>query len=132
MSFSETLTATVSEGDSITATATDSLDNTSEFSACVIATCRNLVSFGQTVSAQDIDTLVWDDPLDVRFVKGDLADVATYGTSSEGLLLGATMLDISLDDPMSGSGLYFLFRPSGCGSWQTQAGAEPDRDTALP
>ncbi len=70
--------------------------------------------------------------MDVHFVKGDLAGVTTYQTTAEGSLVGATMLDISLDEPGSGTGIYFVLKPAGCGSWQTEAGAEPDRDAALP
>ena len=132
MSFSEILTATVEDGDAITATATDPLDNTSEFSACVFASCREIVTFSQTVLAQNRDSLVWAAPADVHFVKGDLAGVATYQTTAEGSLVAATMLDISLDDPAPGTGLYFVLKPSGCGSWQTEPGAEPDRDASLP
>jgi hypothetical protein len=130
VSFSEVLTATAVDGEAITATATDPLDNTSEFSACVLATCREIVTFSQTLLAQNRETLVWAAPAVVHFVKGDLAGVSSYQTTAEGSLVGATMLDISLDDPSPG--LYFALKPSGCGSWQTEAGAEPDRDAALP
>ena len=132
MSFSEILTATISDGEAITATATDPVDNTSEFSACVLAACREIVTFGQTLLAQSRDTLVWAAPANVHFVKGDLAGVDTYQTTVEGSLVAATMLDIALDDPAPETGLYFVLKPSGCGSWQTQPGAEPDRDASLP
>jgi len=65
------------------------------------------------------------------------AVVVTVGTGALALmlpvtLLGAVALDMSTDAPATGQGLYYLVRPLGCGSWQSEPGAEPGRDTALP
>jgi len=58
--------------------------------------------------------------------------VDTYATTADGTLLGVSSLDMSMDLPTVGAGVYYVVRPLGCGSWQTGSGAEPDRDTALP
>ena len=132
VSFSVALAAPVSHGDAITATATDPANNTSEFSACFTATCNTLVVLGQTVRALNNNILQWPAPAAVRFVKGDLAAVSGYSSTGDGTLFGATTLDISVDNPGSGDGMYYLVRPLGCGSWQTTPGNEPPRDGALP
>jgi titin len=132
VSFNVTLAAAVSDGEAITATATNPADSTSEFSACIAAVCSNLVVFGDTLTAQDKDTLVWATAQDVRFSRGDLVDVSSYVTTDDGVLRGADSLDISGDGPAPGEGLYYLVKPLGCGSWQTAAGAEPGRDGGLP
>jgi hypothetical protein len=105
---------------------------TSEFSACFASTCATTTVLGQTVTAPDKDSLEWTSPTDVRFVKGNLADVNTYATTGEGVRLGATSLDISADSPAAGTGLYYIVRPELCGSWQTSPAAEPERDVMLP
>jgi len=102
----------------------------SEFSACVTADCVGAAEMDQTIVASDKNRLTWPDPSDVRYVKGDLPLVGSYATIEEGVLLAATTLDISADNPATGDGLYYLVRPEGCGSWQT-VGAEPDRDATL-
>jgi hypothetical protein len=129
--FNEVLPG-VAEGDQVTATASDPAGNTSEFSACVSVVCSAVVPFAQTIRAVDRTSLIWDDPADVRFVKGDLGAVATYTTTADGTLSAATALDISADAPAPGDGLYYLVKPENCGSWQTAPGAEPARDAALP
>jgi hypothetical protein len=128
----ETLSVAVSDGDVITATATDPLDNTSEFSACVVTTCVELAVFGQPIMALDRETLTWTVAADVRFVRGDLTNVETYAMTGDGMLFGATSLDIAFDAPAPQAGLYYLVRPLGCGSWQTVPDAERDRDATLP
>ena len=130
--FSVTLAAPVSDGDSITATATDSIDNTSEFADCFVATCQSFVTLGQTIHAADKNTVVWAGANDVRFVMGDLVLVDTYANTDDGTLFGATSLDISEDQPDTGEGRYYLVRPLGCGSWQNVLGSEVGRDPALP
>ena len=61
-----------------------------------------------------------------------VAGVGTYGTTSDGTLFGVDSLDMSMDLPGTNSGLYYVVRPLGCGSWQTVPNAEPERDAALP
>jgi hypothetical protein len=134
VSFSAALTGPVSDGEAITATASSTglTTSTSEFSECLTATCLSTAVFGQTVIAQDKNTLSWGAPDHTRFVKGDLADVSSYLITQTGEHPAATSLDISSDSPGSGDGLYYLIRSLACGSWQTTPGAEPQRDSALP
>jgi hypothetical protein len=128
------LPVAVGDGEAVTASATTNglSKNTSEFSACVGAVCQQTLPMAQTVEAQDRNTFIWSPAADVRFVKGNLADVGTYSTVGGGWALNATSMDTSLDDPAPGNGLFYLLRPLGCGSWQTTPGAEPARDAALP
>jgi parallel beta-helix repeat protein len=122
--------AAVTPGSPITMTATDTATaDTSEFSACFTAEPCTFVVFDQTVLAHDRNTLGWTDPSDANWLKGPIAEVGTYATTGGGVLAGAATLDISADNPGAGTGLYYLLRPSDCGSWQTSPGAEPDRDT---
>jgi hypothetical protein len=130
--FAPVLAQSVSHGDAITAMATDPLNNTSEFSACVTASCSGLAVFPATLFAADPGSLFWTGAQDVRWVEGDLAAVGTYATTDGGVLLAATSLDISDDSPAPAAGLYYLVRLLGCGSWQSSANAEPGRDAALP
>jgi 5-methylthioadenosine/S-adenosylhomocysteine deaminase len=92
------------------------------------------VVFGESILAVDPSTFGWSTPSDVNFVRGDLAQVASYPVGSSGFLPGATSLpDAEL--PAIGSGYYYLVRPGGsclAGSWQTRPGAEPNRDVLLP
>ena len=82
--------------------------------------------------AQSKDALGWATAQDVRFCKGDLASVSSYATTHDRWLLGETTVDISVDNPAAGSGLFYLVKPLGCGSWETAPGSEPGRDGALP
>jgi hypothetical protein len=108
-------------------------DGTSEFSVCFEATCATLQAFGQTVTAPDRDTLSWSVPANVHYVSGPLSGVAGYTTSGGGALPAATSVDISLDNPAPGAGLYYVVRDDGaCDSWQTTLGSEPGRDASLP
>ena len=135
-SFTVPTLAGVSNGDAITATATSVIfatpRDTSEFSACVHASCLSLASFGQTVNAPDRSSLAWAVPDHVQYVKGPLAGVDSYTVTETGELPGATSLDISSDVAGPGGGLYYLVRPLACGSWQTDLGEQPGRDSALP
>jgi len=91
--------------------------------------------FPQRLSATGPDTLVWSTAADVRWRKGDLDALhgpAGYDATGAGSLWNAMSLDISADEPAPGSGVYYLVREQGCGSWQTVPGAEPGRDAELP
>ncbi len=132
VSFSMTLLAPVSDGEVITATATNPANSTSEFAQCFTATCSAFVVFPHMITAADKNTLEWLAPEDVKFAKGDLAAVGTYTTTGDGFWMGATTLDISADNPAPGNGLYYVVKPLGCGGWETSAGAEPGRDGSLP
>jgi hypothetical protein len=131
-SFNVVLPAPVSDGDMIATTATDADGNTSEFCGCVEASCSSLATFSWTINALDTDTWGWTAAADVRFVKGDLRHVDSYVTTDDGTLFDATSLDMSMDAPGVGSGMYYVVRPLGCGSWQTVDGAQPARDATLP
>jgi len=61
-----------------------------------------------------------------------LAEVSTYSTLDNQVLLGVNSLNIAADTPPVSGGLYYLIKPLGCGSWQTVVGAEPGRDSSLP
>jgi hypothetical protein len=82
--------------------------------------------------ATDPTTFSWVLPVDIVYVKGELTGVSGYEVESSGLLLSATSVtDASL--PSSGAGFWYLVKPV-CfvGSWQSEVGAEPGRDEALP
>lgn len=97
------------------------------------AGCSPTVSaFPLTVLAEGPDTLIWGSPEDVRFVRGDLAAVRSYGYFDSGDLIQQAELDISADTPEAGEGTWYLVRPLCCGLWQTSVGAEPGREAALP
>jgi CSLREA domain-containing protein len=133
LAFSVTLTAPVSDGASITATATDPENNTSEFSACHATTCSDLVVHQEMiVASEDEEWMTWPTPADVHYAKGDLAGVAAHETFDDGWRMNVDALDISMDEPAPGTGIYYLVRPLGCGSWQTEIGAEPERDDDMP
>ncbi len=131
-SFSVLLPAWIDDGDSITATATSDTGSTSEFGACLVASCSSILPFGQRVSAHDKHSFAWSTPTDVRYASGDLAAVSSYVASGTGTLLSATGLNTIADAPPPGSGLYYLVKPLGCGSWQSALGAESGRDSSLP
>ena len=92
----------------------------------------SLAIFGETVLAQDPDTWSWAAPQDIRYAKGNLLDVGTYSLTDDGTAFGVTSLDMSMDQPAGGGGLYYLIRSISCGSWQTDLGAQPNRDAAMP
>ncbi|HKQ63317.1 MAG TPA: VCBS repeat-containing protein [Candidatus Polarisedimenticolaceae bacterium] len=89
-------------------------------------------TLGQTIVAVDRASFVWPSPLDVRFVRGNLAGVGGYALDWTGQSpLAVSFVDNTL--PLPGSGLYYLVRPDcPAGSWQTGPGGEPGRDLVLP
>lgn len=101
---------------------------------CVTAPnpAQDAAVLGQTLLALDRETFVWDNPMDIVYVRGDLAGVSSYTVNlvqSIPLALGFT----DASRPLAGAGFYYLVRPD-CpvGSWQTSLGAEPARDVELP
>jgi hypothetical protein len=131
-SFSVSLPQAIPLGHSLTATATSPSNATSESSACMTVTACAPQVFGQTILAATPDTLVWTNPVDLRWAKGPLTNVATYSITGTGLLFAASSLDTSGDNPGPGDGIYYLVRLQTCGSWQSSLGAESGRDLALP
>jgi hypothetical protein len=95
---------------------------------------QGAVVFEQTIRATTDDTLAWTSAADVKSVRGDLASVGTYGVNESGDLFAASSLtDASV--PAPGAGYYYLVRIAGSctvGSWQSELGAEPERDQVLP
>lgn len=86
----------------------------------------------QTVLAMDRESFGWSSPLDVLYVRGDLAFVGGYVVDVQGVLPAATRL-ADRGVPAAGQGFYYLVRPAcAVGSWQSAVGAEPGRDTTLP
>jgi hypothetical protein len=87
---------------------------------------------GQTIVATDPATFSWPSAADVVHVRGGLAGVSAYVFDELGTLPRATSLSDN-DSPPAGSGFWYLLRPD-CplGSWQSEIGAEPGRDAALP
>lgn len=76
--------------------------------------------------------LAWRPHADVYLVKGPLALVRTYEVSAIAMLVRATSVDIAADEPAPATGVYYLVREVGGGSWQTRPGRERERDAALP
>lgn len=94
------------------------------------------VVFGQTVLAQaDKITFSWGGAVSFRVVRGSFATstaVGTYGVNSATGGTGISFVDATV--PASGTGAWYLVKPSGCTqtSWQSVLGAEAGRDTAIP
>ena len=88
--------------------------------------------FGQEIQALDSETFSWPEPAEVVYASGDLALVSTYTVDLvQALPLGTSFMDPSV--PASGEGFFYLVKPDcGVGSWQSDLGAEPGRDAALP
>ena len=86
--------------------------------------------FPETLTATSLNALGWTTAMDIRWCKGDLAGLSGYTTSGEGSVSGATSMDISMDNPAAGSGMYYMVREQGCGSWQTNLGDERARRAA--
>jgi len=88
--------------------------------------------FGHTLLATGPSTFGWASPAPVAHVRGSLAGVGAYAWDLFGTLPpGVAFFDA--DQPAGGAGFYYLVKPS-CfvGSWQSELGAEPGRDEALP
>jgi hypothetical protein len=90
------------------------------------------VELGQEIVAEDLVTFGWPDPVNARYVRGDLAVVGSYLTDlDQSLPLAVSFTDAT--SPLPGEGYYYLVRPDcPAGSWQNTAGAEPQRDLLLP
>ena len=88
------------------------------------------VLFGKTLLAPSKTAFTWSGSLDVRWVRGPLAAVASYATDASGALPEASSLtDAAV--PAVGAGFYYLFAPDCAGrSYQSTLGAEPGRDAA--
>ena len=88
--------------------------------------------FADTIEARNNDEFCWTPMSDVVWARGDLSEVSKYTLdTSEQELLTTCFEDRDL--PFPGGGFYFLVRPDcALGSWQTEIGAEPGRDAALP
>jgi hypothetical protein len=94
---------------------------------------QGAVVFGQVVEALDETMFGWPLPVDAAWVKGDLADVSTYGILAGGAISYGNIFDTSADVPPANSGFYYFFRLAGdcmTASWQSSVGAEPGRDAA--
>jgi len=88
--------------------------------------------FGQTIMATDASSFAWTNPADAVYVRGGLDVVSGYGIDYfEALPLATGFIDESV--PGTGAGFYYLVKPDcSVGSWQSELGAEPGRDAALP
>jgi hypothetical protein len=88
--------------------------------------------FGQAVLALDEETFSWPNPADIVYVRGALDLVGSYAVDLVlSLPLASQLTDSSV--PPVGEGSYYLVKTD-CpvGSWQSELGAEPGRDAALP
>ena len=88
--------------------------------------------FGQELLSLGTDQFGWAEAADAVYVRGDLAQVASYTIEfTQSLVLAQGFTDASL--PVSGAGFWYLVKPDcAVGSWQSSLGAEPGRDPALP
>jgi hypothetical protein len=92
------------------------------------------VVFGQTVVFETEDIFSWPVPVETGIVKGDLARVSNYQFEVFVEFPAATTIQ-ALSDPLPGDGFYYLVRRGAsceAASWQTEVGAEAERDAALP
>jgi len=117
----------------ITATATNPLGSTSEFSLCAPATCTSIDAFGATLVGLNESLMGWGVSRAVSFARGDIADLdSSYQTFDSGSLFGTATMQIGGDVAAPFQTFWYLVRPAFCGSWQDPAGSAPERDTALP
>ncbi len=108
----------------------DTVINVSDNCPFVANLGQGSVIFGQTVLATTKTRFEWSSAADVRYVRGPLASVGTYGTNASGTLADALSFT-DATSPSSGTGSYYLFAPDCPGrSYQSSVGAEPGRDTA--
>jgi hypothetical protein len=89
------------------------IDCVGSTSVLVPVNCPSSGNLGfPTVTAPDSGTLSWGNLLAYNWVKGELAQVGSYITAGTGVG-NATWFDISVDNPLAGHGLYYLFRSAG-------------------
>ena len=90
------------------------------------------VVFGQTIVAVDSSSFAWPKAAAVADVRGVLGVVGSYEIDfMDALPLATGFADASV--PVGGSGFYYFVKPDcPAGSWQSELGAEPGRDAALP
>jgi hypothetical protein len=88
--------------------------------------------FPSPIEATSRTEFGWPAPADIVWVRGYVAEVASYAVALVNEETAVTALrDATV--PSAGSGFFYLVRPDcPAGSWQTTAGAEPGRDAALP
>ncbi|MCP3978316.1 MAG: hypothetical protein GY716_03150 [bacterium] len=88
--------------------------------------------FPETILPDGTTRFVWQSPHDIEFVRGDLADVASYLVDVWGSQPAAAALTDTLEPPW-GAIYYYLVKLDGfCGSWQSAIAVEPQRDALLP
>ncbi|MCP3982158.1 MAG: hypothetical protein GY716_22860 [bacterium] len=92
--------------------------------------------FGQTIRFTGPDVFGWDVPVYMAVMLGNLADVSGYGAETFVQFDTAGAAIQASNSPPPGEGWFYLVRLSStvCAepSWQTAAGAEPQRDVVLP
>ncbi len=86
----------------------------------------------QSIEAQSVDDFCWSGLLDAEWVRGALDGVSGYVFDSlQSETLATCFSDAAV--PAPGSGFYYVVQPDcALGSWQTEIGAEPERDVQLP
>jgi Tol biopolymer transport system component len=91
---------------------------------------QSAVIFPATVTALNNTMFSWGQALDVRFVRGLVSTLPTYGTNLSGTLTEATGY-VEAGVPAVGTGWYYMFAVDCPGrSYQTAPGAQPGRDLA--
>ena len=88
--------------------------------------------FSETLFSPTAESFCWQTPTDSVVVRGPLSEVGSYTIDSSLTLVSTACVD-DVTIPAGGQGFYYLVRPDcAVGSWQTSAGAEPNRDVAIP
>jgi hypothetical protein len=98
---------------------------------------QEVAVLGQDLRALDRSTFGWPMPSEIVYLRGPLAPF--HGPFPEywvDVIEAQPAAVTSIEDlatPSVDEGWYYLVRPNcAAGSWQSSAGAEPDRDAALP